>query len=106
MSSTYAQLKASLPIAAPLSVTKLTWHHAGRTRHPSRLRALLRPLRVAVFGHAGAAGGLCPDLLFLYVRLLRSKTTIPYSELAVAGLASIFGGFGLVFAFCAVGANV
>lgn len=39
-------------------------------------------------------------------RRLRSKTTIPYSELAVAGLASIFGGFGLVFAFCAVGANV
>ncbi|BGO93553.1 hypothetical protein NBRC10512_000712 [Rhodotorula toruloides] len=45
-------------------------------------------------------------VLTFYFSTLRSKSTLPVSELAVGGLASVFGGFGLVFAFCAIGANV
>ncbi|GAA5973469.1 hypothetical protein JCM11641_006478 [Rhodosporidiobolus odoratus] len=46
--------------------------------------------------------------LSFYFSTLRSssKSTFPAQELAVAGAASVSGGFGLVLAFCAIGANV
>ncbi|GAA6007213.1 OST5 family protein [Rhodotorula paludigena] len=84
MSSTYAQLKAE--------------HAALPAFEPFFARSALPSLATQAL--------LAAFVLTFYFSTLRSKTTIPYSELAVAGLASIFGGFGLVFAFCAVGANV
>ncbi|BGP18413.1 hypothetical protein JCM10213_001660 [Rhodosporidiobolus nylandii] len=45
-------------------------------------------------------------VLSFYFSTLRAKSTLPVSELAVAALASVFGGFGLVFAFCSVGLSV
>ncbi|GAA5874569.1 hypothetical protein JCM1840_002232 [Sporobolomyces johnsonii] len=45
-------------------------------------------------------------VLSFYFSTLRSKSALPISELAVGALASVLGGFGLVFAFCAVGVCV
>ncbi|GAA5913473.1 hypothetical protein JCM6882_001970 [Rhodosporidiobolus microsporus] len=47
-------------------------------------------------------------VLSFYFSTLRSssKSGLPLQEMGVAGVASILGGFALVFAFCAVGVNV
>ena len=46
-----------------------------------------------------------PRLIPCFWCRLRSKG-LPTTELAVGGAASLFGGFGVVFAFCAAGLNV
>ncbi|GAA5912731.1 OST5 family protein [Sporobolomyces salmoneus] len=84
MSSTYDQLAAeysSLPSFTPfLSPTTL------------------KPLSV-----------FCLSLAFIasfYFSTLRSKSSLPLSEVAIGSVASILGGFGLVLGFCAVGVCV
>ncbi|ORY67944.1 hypothetical protein BCR35DRAFT_308315 [Leucosporidium creatinivorum] len=81
--STYAELLAehnSLPAFAPFL--------------PS---SSLQPLAITFLSLA--------FVLSFYFSTLRAKG-LPTQELAVGSLASVLGGFGLVFAFCAVGVNV
>ncbi|GAA5961459.1 hypothetical protein JCM3765_003588 [Sporobolomyces pararoseus] len=84
MSSTYEQLSsehASLPSFTPFL-------------SPSSLK----PLSIVFLSFAFVAS--------FYFSTLRSKSTLPLSEVAVGSVASILGGFGLVLAFCAVGVCV